>query len=671
LALVAAGTLGLVPGTASTPAGAASIPRCPPECGTVASGDPFLVPFMVLNPGPGWLALPAASARPYADALRRNLVRRSGSALVNVASAQWVAVGGKYRLLDSLVSSDDLVATGLSNPVGNLQLLCSAAGGHPQGRLSHVAGIPGGVSALCGYPSGASAKGATVLSFQRGNVAALIQITSAVARPVDPSAASFAAQEQYETLPAGGVPVSDNGTDVPLVLLWVALVLLVVAGLVWWLRRRRQEGSGAWTALGQMVVRREWALGVGVVAVVGAMAFSMVDSSLLHGSGQWFTSDYGDLWRNWVDGQLVTHAGGLGHLYRLDPSLETAPTLQVFLAPVARLGAGLSFPNPSAVLYPSAYWLLGPLAFALMLLPLCAADAVMDRMVVHSAVKRVAVLATMAITLPSIALYGHPEDFVALGAVLYGLLAALDDRPTAVGWWLGVALAFQFLAFLAVPLALALLVRRPWARILVPLVGLPLLFLLVPLVTEPTATLSQLFHQRVFDDAGYISPSWRFDPGVAAFLRAAVALVAVPVGIVVARHLPRDVPRATNVVVWTVAVLFSLRVVEPELVPYFLAPALALAAVAAARARWIRLGAACALAVWLNWWLHVAVDARWSLWLLLAAQLAVLLWLAWPAPAPPEAPPIPPEGGRRGSSRRPAPAERPSKRPATAGASTA
>ena len=70
---------------------------------------------------------------------------------------------------------------------------------------------------------------------------------------------------------------------------------------------------------------------------------------------------------------------------------------------------------------------------------------------------------------------------------------------------------------------------------------------------------------------------------------------------------------------------------EPELFPYFLAPTLALAAVSAAGLSWWRLIATCLAAVWLNWWVHIAVDARWSLWLILIGQLAVLGWLGWPA----------------------------------------
>ncbi len=82
--------------------------------------------------------------------------------------------------------------------------------------------------------------------------------------------------------------------------------------------------------------------------------------------------------------------------------------------------------------------------------------------------------------------------------------------------------------------------------------------------------------------------------------------------------------------VWTVAVLFALRVCEPELFPYFLAPALALLPISAARLPWWRLAAVRALAFWLTWWLHIAVQAKWSLWLILVAQLGLMAGLAFP-----------------------------------------
>ena len=326
----------------------------------------------------------------------------------------------------------------------------------------------------------------------------------------------------------------------------------------------------------------------------------------------------------------VTHAGGYGHLYVLDRTLETPPSLQVLLAPFAWIASGLSFPNPGVVLYPGAYWVAGPLYLGTMALPICAGDRWLQFIGVTELPRRLTVLGIMAVTLPPVALTGHPEDLIALGAMLYGLVAAMEGRHRAVGWWLGTALALQPLAFLAVPMALVFLRRRQLLTAFFPMVVLPLAVLLVPLTTQPGATVRQLLHQKVYDAQGYITPTWHLDPGVGAFIRLAVALLAIPAAFVVARHLPKDRQAAANLVVWTLAALFSLRVFEPELFPYFLAPALALFAISASRRGWWRLVVTGLLCVWLNWWLHIAVDARWSYWVVLVAQLGVLAVLGWP-----------------------------------------
>lgn len=645
--------------TSSGKVSEAEVPRCPPDCGSVAAGSPLLVPYVVANPGPGWLVLPSSSVAGYAATLQRNVSRQSAPGTEsNVAAARWELVRGNYALLVDLVSSTSLTRSHFSDPTQNAAHLCTAAKGVGRGQLTTVPGVPGSVAGLCAYAAKSAVKGATVASFIRGNVAVLMQFTSRTSQPIDFRTVTLAAQQQYLAVPPGGVAVSSGGLDVPLLLVW----LLVVAGVAYGAvecARRRHDRLGPWHAVVEGWQRRKLALGVALLAVVGAMAFSMVDSSLLHGVGQWYEAGFNDFWRNWSDAATITYANGFGHLYALDRSLETAPALQVLIAPVARLASGLPFPNPSAVLYPEAFWVAGPLFLGCMALPICAGDRWLSLLGMPQRTRRLAVLGTMAVTLPPIALFGHPEDLLALGAMLYGLAAAMEGRYRATGWWLGVGLAFQFFAFLAVPIALVLLGRRDWWRALVPIVVVPLAFLAVPLLAEPSATLQQLIHQRVYEDMGYISPTWNLDPGVAAFIRACVALASIPAALVLARLRPKDQPSTGNVVVWMVAGLLALRVLEPELVPYFLAPTLALLPISAARSSRWWLVATCAMSIWLNWWVHVAVHARWSLWLLLIGQLVVIGWLAWPRPQPqpqsqPQSQPQPTVGASPTRKRQPA-----------------
>jgi hypothetical protein len=580
---------------------------------------------MEVNPGPGWLADPDTVIEPYVSALRHNLAHKAPASSFNVASARWQWSGGGYALQTVLVSSTSLRRLQLADPVTNAQDLCVASGGEPVGRLAPVSGIAGSVSGLCEAAHSPTLD--MVVAFGRGNVAVLMQVANTSRTPLNPRVTDDAARQQYLALPPGGVVVS-GGDDSALIALWAAGLVALVVWLGLAVRRR------GWRALAEGIraaFRRRWlALAVSAVAVVGAMAFSMVDSSLLHGSGQWFESGFNDFWQNWSDATFLTFGGGYGHIYLLDRTLETAPALQVLTAPVARLASGLVYPDPNTVLYPEAFWVAGPLFLSFLALPVCAGDRLLECMGVTDVRRRLAVLATMAITLPPIALFGHPEDLLALGALLYGLVAALDGRGRAAGCWIGVAIAFQLFAVLAIPLALVLLKRKDWFSAAVPMALFPLAFLIVPLVGDFSGTVHQLVHQTVYDDHGYISPTWNLDPGVGAIVRALIALMAIPTAVILARALPRDPEDRANLVVWAVAFLFSLRVFEPELVPYFLAPALALFPLLAARKNPLRLAAACLLAVWLNWWLHVAVDARWSFWLLLIGQIAVLGWLGWP-----------------------------------------
>ncbi|MBV8463574.1 MAG: hypothetical protein JO368_09790 [Acidimicrobiales bacterium] len=589
---------------------------------------------MTPNPGSPWQAFPAAVSQPYVASLRRNLRHLGGtSANTNIAAARWKWVNGDHNLLITLVASTSLARIRLQNPIGDAADLCESAGGTPTGSPMAIPGIPISASGSCSLRRGSQASAATVGAFVRGNVAVLVQTTSRSNPLVGAAANEVAADQQYAELPAGGVPLSGGGVDLGWLAVWVVLIGMIVAVTA---RSARRSGSwrGPLDAIGAAFRRRKVALGVSLAAVVGAMAFTMFDSTVMRGFGEWWgVASFGDFWQNWADAAHTTIAGGYGHLYVLDRTLETAPALQVMSAPIARLAFGLHFPYPSAVLYPTAFWVAGPLFLGTMALPICAADRWLIGMGVTDLRRRLTVLGVMGITLPPIALSGHPEGLVALGAVLYGIAAAFDGRPRATGWWLGFALAFQPFAVLGVPIALIFLKRRDWLTALVPMILVPLAILIVPLASEPNVTLRQLVHQKVYDVFGYISPTWNLDPGVAAYIRAGVALAAIPAAILLARFLPTSRRQGAALVVWTVALLFALRIFEPELFPYFMAPSLALFPISASRLPWWRLAAVCLLSVWLNYWLHVAVRAEWSLWLLLFAQVCLLGGLAFPGRA--------------------------------------
>ena len=420
---------------AAMPATSQAVPQCPPECGRVAAGDALLVPYVTSNPGPGWLSLPDTSVQAYADQLRQKLETPSNGTVTNVAAARFVWETGQYQLLIALVSSSSLTKLGLESLQVDAQDLCEVSRGVPQGVLKPVEGIEQSVYGECIFPRGSSAfTGATIVTFKRGNVVGLLLITSTTSVSLTSSTIATAARTQYFYLPAGGVLVS-KGSDLQLNVLWLCILATVIFCIVL-CARRRGTWRGPIDAVVEAFGRRKMALGITVLGVVGAMGFAMLNSSLLHGSGQWFDAKFGDLWASWASSADMTFGGGYGHVFVLNAGLETAPTIQVLMAPIARIAFNLSFPYPGVVLYPTAFLVVGPLFLACMALPICAADRWMSYMGVTDLGRRLAVLGTMAIALPPIALYGHAEDLLALGAMLYGLLASLDGRHRSAGWWL-------------------------------------------------------------------------------------------------------------------------------------------------------------------------------------------------------------------------------------------
>ncbi len=572
------------PAGASPAAKSASEPTCPPDCGLVAAGDPLLVRFMT-NPGMGWDALPDTSVETYSHQLKQLLM--SGVAkgtLVNVAVAKWDGTIGGYRLLIVLVSSPSLTKVHLQSPAQDALDLCSSYGGLATRATVPVPGVPSAVSRQCDFSGTGLANGApyssTIVAFNRADVVTFVDITSPSLKPIAVGTATSLAYLQWEFLPAAGVPVSSNGLDLGLVLLWLAILAAAILGVVA-SARRRGTWRGPLREAAQAFQRRKLALGVALVGVIGGLAFAMTDAAILHGMGAWYNTTFTDFWETWATSADVTFAGGFGHVYTLDRALETAPAIEVLVAPIARIAFHLPFPLQGLVVYPKAFLIAAPLYLSAMVLPICAGDRLLNYVGVTDLRRRVIVLGTMAVTLATPAVGGHPEDLVALGAMLYGLVAALEGRHRAAGWWLGTALAFQFLAFFAVPIALVLLKRRQWLGAVVPMVLVPLSVMLVPLVSAPSATVSQVLHQKVFDVLGNITPIWNLDPGVASVVRGLIALAAIPAGVVVWRALPKDRREAANFVVWILALLFALRAFEPELPTYFLAPALALPAVSA------------------------------------------------------------------------------------------
>jgi hypothetical protein len=170
-----------------------------------------------------------------------------------------------------------------------------------------------------------------------------------------------------------------------------------------------------------------------------------------------------DLWGTLIATTRLAH-GNIGGLYAPPTGLISLPGAAVILLPCAALIAAfrlsLAIPGP-ANLHPAVWLLAGPYQIAIGCLPLFAADALAERLEVPRWTRGLLALAGAGVLWSVCARWGHPEDAVAVGLLLYAVLAQGNGRSALAGWLAGAAVCVQPLVLLALPIMLALL---PWRR---------------------------------------------------------------------------------------------------------------------------------------------------------------------------------------------------------------
>jgi hypothetical protein len=316
-----------------------------------------------------------------------------------------------------------------------------------------------------------------------------------------------------------------------------------------------------------------------------------------------------------VQGHLVAHPQVF-----IAPHLPSAFWYQGNLGPNSAHGI-------EQVIQPSAYPFLIFLALAYSCLALFACDALAERLQVPPSRRAVLAAAEAAVLWNVTIIFGHPEDAIAVAFALYALIFTMDGRFVGAGWLFGIALAFQPLALMILPLLLFIggkdralgLVARGVAPAAALTVG--------PLIANIHGTIHQLVTQPTFPkvSTGHRTP-WTFlapklgGKGKGEMVgggppRIAVIVVATALGAWARRW--RDRP---EMLAWAVAVALSIRIyLETVMYSYYIWPALAVALVVAARGSNRRFGLAVALAVsltvvtqwhmsWLQWWLIVVVG---------------------------------------------------------------
>jgi hypothetical protein len=381
-----------------------------------------------------------------------------------------------------------------------------------------------------------------------------------------------------------------------------------------------------------------------VLATVGLLVIGMASTTWwgphLVGKYDWSLPD--DLWGTLVAARRLAHLN-LSGLYTEPTRLVTFPGAAVILVPVvaASDAAGLSLRMPGALNPHPGVWLLaGPYEILLSAVALFAADAIAERLGVARP-KRALLAAAGAVALWNVSVrWGHPEDAVAVGLFLFGILARSDSRVGRSGWLIGAAAAVQPLVVLALPVVVMVIEPRRLAGFLARAAAPGAAALAAAAAANWNATLHAVTSQPNWPVIDHPTPWTSFAPHMgngavaAGPARALAIIVACGCALIAGRrwHAARRAgelsPRTVQELLWWTALALALRpVFEPVMVAYYLWPPLAVALIAAA-GNWSRLTAASLTAATLTFVSQVSWRGPWTWWAPMIAGLGLALFFA-------------------------------------------
>ena len=367
-----------------------------------------------------------------------------------------------------------------------------------------------------------------------------------------------------------------------------------------------------------------------------------------YGKTAWALPD--DLWATMIAAQRLVHLN-LAGLYTPPTALVSLPGTAVIMVPLVALAdlAGLSLVIPHGP-YPALWLLAGPYEVGVSAVALFAADALAERLGATRP-RRFVLAAAGAAALWSVTVrWGHPEDAVAIGLLLYAVGSQAAQRTTRAAWLAGAAVAVQPLVLLALPVLAVPVLAGPGAvrrlsGFAVRVAALPVIALAVAVAANPAATLHAVTSQPNSPRIDHPTPWIYLAPHQAGDLVAAgparILAIAAACGCAVlayrglvyrgpAHQRPAD--QALAGLLWWIAVALAVRsAFEPVMVAYYLWPPLAVALIAAA-ADWPRLLRTGAVVVALTFFSQIWWRNPWAWWTPMVAALALALYLARPGP---------------------------------------
>jgi hypothetical protein len=391
-----------------------------------------------------------------------------------------------------------------------------------------------------------------------------------------------------------------------------------------------------------------------LIASVGLIAVGMYTTTwgaALIGHKEW-ALPY-DLWGTLIATTRLAH-GNVGGLYAPPTGLISLPGAAIILLPCAALisALGLSLAIPGAAnLHPAVWLLAGPYEIAIGCLPLFAADALAERLGVPRWPRGLLAVAGAGILWSVGARWGHPEDAVAVGLLLYAVLAQANGRTALAGWLAGAAVCVQPLVLLAVPFMLALL---PWRR-MAPFLLRAAIPSIVALAAAAIADWHDTYqsvtsqpdspvvnHPTIWTS---LAPHMANTNVAAGPFRLVTILLACLCALAVRRRwaarpgrekereaeaVPWPAPLLASVLWWIAFALALRSFFEPVMVSYYPWPPLAVALIPAATLGWRRLLVAGLLAGALTAAAQGSSHNVWIWWAPIVAGLIALLAISWP-----------------------------------------
>jgi hypothetical protein len=352
-----------------------------------------------------------------------------------------------------------------------------------------------------------------------------------------------------------------------------------------------------WTELDQgrvVAAARAWAterpapIVASIAMLIPVMGYSVLGHGVPRGGHHLTLITPGDLWGLSFSSWSLAH-GHFAHIYASPGVLTSPPALEFVLAPILlfaqMVGLAAHFPGSS----PLGLWLLlGPAALLIASPALFAVDAVARSWRLTDRT-RLALALVSALGVADVAgVWGHPEDCVAVAMVLWAALAMERRGETGArraACLLGLGIAFQPLAILAVAPVLARLGWRSFTKVSWRLALPSLLVLIPPLIAEPRVTRFVLMNQPIYLKAVSFTPLTHLAPVIGPGTdgggptRSVTLLLGAGLAIAVCRR-----RHDLSTVLAMTAIALALRVLlETELVWYYLWPVAAIGLLLSAR----------------------------------------------------------------------------------------